>query len=127
MCTPRAASTGWPTAPGTGISVTASGKGSLAAALHRGTYAAMAITIVAVAILTPVMFNGLEGVDNSWGLVISVVTGLLVGWLIGQISEWYTSDHHKVVKEIARHGGPVDGLVPAAVQATVVERLHPGR
>ena len=78
------------------------GKGSLAAALHRGTYAAMALTVIGVAILTPVMFNGLEGVDNSWGLVISVVTGLLVGWLIGQISEWYTSDHHKVVKEIAR-------------------------
>ncbi len=65
------------------------GKGSLAAALHRGTYAAMGLTIVGVAILTPVMFNGLEGVDNSWGLVVSVVTGLLVGWLIGQISEWY--------------------------------------
>jgi pantetheine-phosphate adenylyltransferase len=31
------------------------------------------------------------------------------------------------VKEIARHGGPVDGLVPEAVQAAVVERLHPGR
>jgi pantetheine-phosphate adenylyltransferase len=31
------------------------------------------------------------------------------------------------VKEIARHGGPVDGLVPEAVATAVVERLNPGR
>ena len=106
------------------------GKGSLAAALHRGTYAAMGLTVVGVAILTPVMFNGLEGVDNSWGLVVSVVTGLLVGWLIGQISEWYTSDHHKVVKEIARQSqtGPAtvvlagvsEGMKSAAFSVLVV-------
>ncbi len=106
------------------------GKGSLAAALHRGTYTAMGLTVVGVAILTPVMFNGLEGVDNSWGLVVSVVTGLLVGWLIGQISEWYTSDHHKVVKEIARQSqtGPAtvvlagisEGMKSAAFSVVVV-------
>jgi K(+)-stimulated pyrophosphate-energized sodium pump len=78
------------------------GSGSLAAALHRGTYVAMGLTIVGVAIMTPLMFNDVEGVDNAYGLVIAVVIGLAVGWLIGQISEWFTSDHHKIVKEVAR-------------------------
>jgi K(+)-stimulated pyrophosphate-energized sodium pump len=78
------------------------GKGSLAAALHRGTYAAMGITIAGVAIITPLFFNGDDaGVDNTWGLFFSVVIGLFVGWFIGQISEWFTSDHHHIVKEIA--------------------------
>jgi K(+)-stimulated pyrophosphate-energized sodium pump len=78
------------------------GSGSLASALHRGTYVAMGVTIVGVAILTPVLFSGLDGVDNAFGLVVSVVFGLFVGWLIGKISEWFTSDHFKIVKEIAR-------------------------
>ncbi len=78
------------------------GKGSLAAALHRGTYVAMGTTVAGVLILTPVMFSGVDGVDNWFGLVISVVVGLFVGWLIGKISEVFTSDHFKIVKEIAR-------------------------
>ena len=33
------------------------------------------------------LFSGENGVENSaWGLVISVVAGLVVGWLIGQVS-----------------------------------------
>ncbi len=106
------------------------GKGSLAAALHRGTYAAMAITIVGVAIITPFFFADIEGVDNSWGLFASVVIGLFVGWFIGQISEWFTSDHHKVVKEIARQAqtgpatvaleGIAEGMRSAAFSVIVV-------
>lgn len=79
------------------------GSGSLASALHNGTWVAMGITVVGVVILTPIMFHGdVGGVDNAWGLVISVVVGLAIGWVIGQISEWFTSDHYRVVKEIAR-------------------------
>ncbi|HSF84112.1 MAG TPA: sodium-translocating pyrophosphatase [Acidimicrobiia bacterium] len=106
------------------------GGGSLAAALHRGTYVAMGLTVVGVAILTPILFNGIDGVDNPWGLVISVVIGLLVGWLIGQISEWFTSDHHKIVKEIARQSqtgpatvalaGIAEGMRSAAFSVIVV-------
>jgi len=106
------------------------GKGSLAAALHRGTYAAMAITIGGVAIITPFFFGDLDGVDNAWGLFISVVIGLFVGWFIGQISEWFTSDHHKVVKEIARQAqtgpatvaleGIAEGMRSAAFSVIVV-------
>ncbi len=106
------------------------GKGSLAAALHRGTYAAMAITIAGVAIITPFFFGDADGVDNAWGLFVSVVIGLFVGWFIGQISEWFTSDHHKVVKEIARQSqtgpatvaleGIAEGMRSAAFSVIVV-------
>ena len=79
------------------------GKGSLATALHKGTWTAMAITVIGTVILTPVLFSNTDGVThNAWGLVISVVSGLFVGYLIGQISEWFTSDHHRIVKEVAR-------------------------
>jgi K(+)-stimulated pyrophosphate-energized sodium pump len=106
------------------------GKGSLAAALHRGTYVAMGLTVAGVAIITPFFFGDLAGVDNTWGLVIAVVVGLLVGWLIGQISEWFTSDHHKVVKEIARQSqtgpatvaleGIAEGMRSAAFSVIVI-------
>ncbi len=79
------------------------GEGSLAAALHKGTWVAMSITIVGVAIFTPILFGSdVDGVDNAWGLVLAVVVGLVIGWLIGQISEWFTSDHFRIVKEVAR-------------------------
>ncbi len=106
------------------------GSGSLAAALHRGTYVAMGLTVLGTVILTPVLFSNTDGVENSWGLVISVVTGLVVGWLIGQISEWFTSDHHKIVKEIARQSqtgpatvalaGIAEGMRSAAFSVVVV-------
>jgi K(+)-stimulated pyrophosphate-energized sodium pump len=79
------------------------GGGSLASALHKGTWAAMGVTVVGTVVLTPLLFGSQDGVENNaWGLVVSVVSGLLLGWLIGQVSEWFTSDHHKVVKEVAR-------------------------
>jgi K(+)-stimulated pyrophosphate-energized sodium pump len=75
---------------------------NLARALHTGTWAAAGITIVGVAILTPLMFNNVEGVKHSWGFFLAVIVGLVIGLLVGKISEWYTSDHYKTVKEIAR-------------------------
>ncbi|MCL1593923.1 MAG: sodium-translocating pyrophosphatase [Actinomycetia bacterium] len=74
----------------------------LAKALHTGTWAASAITVVGVAILTPVMFNDVDGIKNPWGFFVAVIVGLLIGIIVGKISEWYTSDHYKTVKEIAR-------------------------
>ncbi len=106
------------------------GRGSLARALHRGTWIAMGLTVLGTAALTPTLFSGVEGVNNYWGLVLSVVVGLAVGWLIGQISEWFTSDHFKVVKEIARQAqtgpatvalsGIAEGMRSAAFSVIVV-------
>jgi K(+)-stimulated pyrophosphate-energized sodium pump len=75
---------------------------NLAKALATGTWAAAGITVVGVAALTPVMFSGVEGVDEPWGFFGAVMVGLAVGLVVGKISEWYTSDHYKTVKEIAR-------------------------
>jgi K(+)-stimulated pyrophosphate-energized sodium pump len=75
----------------------------LARALHLGTWSAAILTVIGVAIVTPMMFNDVAGVEsNGWGLFGSVVIGLGVGLMVGKISEWYTSDHYKTVKEIAR-------------------------
>ncbi len=75
----------------------------LARALHLGTWSAAILTVIGVAIVTPIMFNDVAGVENSgWGFFGSVVIGLGVGLMVGKISEWYTSDHYKTVKEIAR-------------------------
>jgi len=103
---------------------------SLAAALHRGTWVAMALTVIGVVIVTPLMFNDIEGVDNPWGLVIAVVAGLVTGYVIGQISEIFTSDHYRIVKEIARQAetgpatvvlaGIAEGMRSAAFSVVVV-------
>ena len=74
----------------------------LAKALHMGTQSAAVLTVVGVAILTPVMFSDVEGINNSWGFFGAVVVGLAVGLTVGKISEWYTSDHFETVKDIAK-------------------------
>ncbi len=73
----------------------------LAPALHRGTNTAMILAAAGVLGLSYLMFGSIEGV-NPLGLFFSVAIGLLVGFTIGKISEIYTSDHYKTVKEIAR-------------------------
>ncbi|HEX6947501.1 MAG TPA: sodium-translocating pyrophosphatase [Acidimicrobiia bacterium] len=72
----------------------------LAAALHRGTNFAMVVTALGVGGLAYWIFGG--KVDNWAGLWLAVVAGLVVGWFVGKISEWFTSDHYKTVKEVAR-------------------------
>ena len=67
----------------------------LAAALHRGTNSAMILAAGVTLVVALVLFGDTAGVDNPIGLWISVVVGLAVGWLIGKISEWFTSDHHR--------------------------------
>ena len=106
------------------------GKGSLAATLERGTWAAAALTVIGVAALTPLMFGGVEGVKNPWGFFLAVLVGLVVGVLIGRISMWFTSDEYKIVKEIARQSqtgaatvvleGISEGMKSAAYSVIVV-------
>jgi K(+)-stimulated pyrophosphate-energized sodium pump len=72
----------------------------LAAALHRGTNFALVVTGAGVAGLAYWVFG--EVVDNWLGIWFAVLAGLAVGWFVGKISEWFTSDHYKTVKEIAR-------------------------
>ena len=103
---------------------------NLAAGLHRGTWAASGLTAVGVLGLSLWIFGGDAGADNPIGLFVAVVIGLAVGMLVGQISEWFTSDHHKKVKEIARQAetgaatvilaGIAEGMRSAAYSVIVV-------
>ena len=106
------------------------GKASLAATLERGTWTAAGLTVLGVGALTPLMFGGIEGVNNYWGFFLAVLVGLVIGIIIGRISMWFTSDEHKVVKEIARQSqtGPAtvvlsgisEGMKSAAYSVIVV-------
>jgi len=101
----------------------------LAAALHRGTNFALVVTALGVLGLVYWIFGPTE-LANPVGLWISVVAGLGVGWLVGKISEWFTSDEYKTVKEIARQSqtgpatviiaGIAEGMRSAALSVVVV-------
>ena len=108
--------------------VRAKDESHLAAALHRGTNFAMIVTGLGVAGLAYWVF---ADVTENWvGVWIAVVAGLIVGWLVGKISEWFTSDHYKTVKEIARQSqtgpatviitGIAEGMRSAAYSVIVV-------
>ncbi len=102
----------------------------LAAALNRGTYTSAALTVLAALGLSLWIFGDLEGVDNALGLFFAVAIGLAIGLLIGRISEIFTSDHFRPVKEIAKQAetgpatvvlaGIADGMRSAAFSVIVV-------
>ncbi len=73
---------------------------ALSNALHRGTNVAMAITVVATVGIAYWMFSGDE-FDQPWGLAVSVIGGLAVGYGIGKVAEFWTSDHYSPVKKLA--------------------------
>ncbi len=73
----------------------------LSHALHMGTNVAAGITAVGTFGLGFWFFDGLEGVENWWGLPVAVVGGLVVGAAIGKVAEVWTSDEYGPVKKIA--------------------------
>ncbi len=73
---------------------------ALSRALHRGTNVAMGLTVIATVGVAYWMFGG-DRYDAPYGLAISVIGGLLVGWALGKTAEYYTSDHYSPVKRIA--------------------------
>jgi K(+)-stimulated pyrophosphate-energized sodium pump len=103
--------------------------GHLSAALHRGTNGAMVLAAAAVLGVSYIMFGGIEG-TRPVGLFIAVVIGLVVGFLIGKISEWYTSEEFAAVKNISKSAetGPAtvilagisEGMKSAAYSVIVV-------
>ena len=102
----------------------------LARALHMGTNVAMGITIVGTVVLAAVMFGGTDEVDNWWGVAVSVIGGLLVGFGIGKVAEIWTSDHYSPVKKIAAQaetgpattilGGISAGMVSVAASVILI-------
>ena len=102
----------------------------LAAALNRGTYTSAVLTVGAALGLSLWIFGDLDGVDNALGLFLAVAIGLAVGLTIGRISEIFTSDQFRSVKEIAKQAetgpatvalaGIADGMRSAAFSVVVV-------
>lgn len=63
-------------------------------ALNAGEYTATVLVIIASAILSKVFFGGFDA-------FIAIISGLIVGTIIGKVTEMYTSEKYKSVKEIA--------------------------
>jgi len=80
---------------------------SLSKQLHTGQYVAMGLTVIFAIAGTQWLFGGASKVDGSnivqtpIYLSLTIITGLLGGWAIGFISEYFTSEHYKPVKGIA--------------------------
>ena len=106
------------------------GGGKLASALHRGNNVAAGLTAVGVLIVTMVIFGSNSEVRNPVGVFLAVLVGLAVGLAVGKLSEIFTSDHYRTVKEIARQSetgpatvvlaGVAEGMRSAAFSVIVV-------
>jgi K(+)-stimulated pyrophosphate-energized sodium pump len=102
---------------------------ALSRALHMGTNVAMGLTVLGVIGLGFAMFSGDE-FENAWGLSVSVVGGLLVGYAIGKVAEIWTSDQFGPVRKIARAsetgpattilGGISAGMVSVAASVILI-------
>ncbi|MDH4143960.1 MAG: sodium-translocating pyrophosphatase [Acidimicrobiia bacterium] len=102
---------------------------ALSRALHMGTNIAMGITLIATVFLAYWIFGG-SSFDKPYGLAVSVIGGLIVGWALGKSAEYYTSDHYGPVKKIAAQaetgpattvlGGVSTGMVSVAASVVLV-------
>jgi K(+)-stimulated pyrophosphate-energized sodium pump len=77
---------------------------NLLRALLTGTLTSSVLVVVALAILAMVGWI-------SWGIFGAVVTGLVAGVLIGQFTEYYTSDEYRPTREIAEQAQMGSGTV----------------
>ncbi len=77
-----------------------------AASLNRGTYIACGIEIVAAVVLSKVMLGSLT-------YAIAIICGLIVGLIIGKVTEIFTSSDYGQVKKIAKESqtGAGTGLI----------------
>jgi K(+)-stimulated pyrophosphate-energized sodium pump len=89
----------------------------LLTSLHRGTNVAAGLTLAFIAFLSAQGYI-------SWGIFGSVSAGLIAGVLIGQVTEYYTSDHYKPTKSIAENS--VMGGATAIIQGISIGMLSTG-
>ena len=87
-------------------------------ALNTGSYVAYVIVIIVALVFSKVFFGSVRP-------AIAVIFGLLVGFVIGQMTEIYTSDKYSSVKKIAEQSetGPATTIISGiavGMQSTVV-------
>lgn len=96
---------------------------ALSKALHMGTNVAMAITIVATLGIAYWLFGDDQVFEEGapYGVAVSVIGGLIVGWALGKVAEYYTSDHFAPVQKIAQQTetGPATTIL-AGISAGMV-------
>ncbi len=75
-------------------------------ALLTGTLGSSAMILVAMAIMARIQLI-------TWGIFGSVVSGLIAGVVIGQITEWFTSDEYGPTRGIAKQAemGPATTII----------------
>ncbi|NPV60245.1 MAG: sodium-translocating pyrophosphatase [Actinobacteria bacterium] len=74
----------------------------LSRALNAGSYTAALLTTVGTLFVVLYWLKGVDAVKHPVGFWISIICGLASGLAIGWVSEFYTSDKYKPVKEIAQ-------------------------
>jgi K(+)-stimulated pyrophosphate-energized sodium pump len=86
---------------------------SLAAQLHFGTNVAMVTTAIVSVFAAQWAFKDVPGIDNGILLGFVIVVGLVAGYAIGFVSEYYTSDHYAPVKNLAAQSetGPATVII----------------
>lgn len=90
-------------------------------ALTRGSYVSAAIVIIASVILSRVLFGDMKA-------AIAVIAGLVVGVIIGNVTEYYTSADYKPVKKIGEQSetGPATTIISGiavGMQSTAIPLL----
>jgi K(+)-stimulated pyrophosphate-energized sodium pump len=76
--------------------VRAKDESQIHAALKKGLWGASVLVIIVSYFLTQYFLG-----ENGFSVFIALVSGLVSGIIIGLLTEYYTSDHYKPVKEIA--------------------------
>ena len=71
---------------------------SLLTSLRTGTYTA---AILSAIVAIPLTYFIIGPDNNSWGVFIAILCGLIGGTLIGYFTEYYTSDTYKPTQELA--------------------------
>jgi K(+)-stimulated pyrophosphate-energized sodium pump len=71
-------------------------KGQIHTALKNGLWGASLLVVIAGYYLTQYFLG-----DQALNVFIAMLSGLVVGILIGLVTEYYTSDHYKPVKDVA--------------------------
>ena len=80
--------------------------GNASKALNRGTMVAGLLLLVSAFFLNNLLVGEI-------GFFFAIVAGLVAGFIIGQITEYYTSDEHKPVQDIANSSktGPATNII----------------
>ncbi|HPN31311.1 MAG TPA: sodium-translocating pyrophosphatase [bacterium] len=92
-------------------------QGELLKALGKGVNASTFLTLIASAgilFLFKNYFVPAGGTESLWfGLFLATISGLIAGWLIGKITEYYTSQEYKPTKDIANQSitGPATVII----------------